>query len=231
VTFSAVAPPPSNVVVTKTGSPAVVDVGGQVTYRITATNQGPGTAEHAIVTDTPNAALQLVSVTPSQGTCAPTTPISCDVGPLAPGASATVVVVATATEAGALRNGVTVLPSTGGGDAGDVASETASSGPSVTIRKRGNRRTVRPGAQVRFTLTATARGRGIARQVRVCDALPRGMTVVDRGGAQRQAPGRRWCWTIASLAAGRSRSVHLTVRVSASSGRTVTNLAVLTFAN
>jgi uncharacterized repeat protein (TIGR01451 family) len=235
VTFSAVAPPPANVVVTKTASPRVINVGGQVTYRITATNQGPGTAEHAIVTDTPDAGLQLISVTPSQGTCKQAKPIICDVGPLAPGASATVVVVARATEPGRLRNGVSVLPSTGGGGGGrpgaiDVADVVVVSPPVVTLRKRADRHVVAPGAEVTFTMTARARGVGTAHHVVVCDRLPQGLAVVHRGGAHLRRG--LWCWTIAKLRAGHSRRLRLGVRVAATAaGKRRTNVAVLTFAD
>lgn len=229
VTFSAVPPLPGDVRVTKTADTGQVSVGGQVTYRITATNVGPGTASSAIVTDTPDPGLQIVSVTPSQGTCSAGTPIICDVGPLAPGASATVVVVARATAPGSLRNGVTVVPTTdGGGGGSDAAAIIARPPPIVTLRKRASRRVVLAGATVTFTMTATARGRGTARHVVVCDRLPHGLTVVRRGGARPRKG--LWCWTIARLHAGHSRKLRLGVRVSASAaGKRRTNVAVLTF--
>jgi uncharacterized repeat protein (TIGR01451 family) len=246
VTFTAAPIPPADVVVTKAADTTTVSVGGSVTYTITATNQGAGPAQSAIVTDTPDPSLQVISVTPSQGTCAPGVPIVCDVGPLAPGASATVVVVATATAAGTLANAVTVLPTTGGGATGPpatavagvtaqpapaiaVAGITAQSAPAVTLRKRANRNVVRPGGRVLFTMTATARGSGIARNVRVCDRLPAGMTVIRAGRARKSGP--LWCWTIAALPAGQSRNMRLLVAVSASvAGRRMTNRAVLSFA-
>jgi uncharacterized repeat protein (TIGR01451 family) len=229
VTFTAPPPPPApDVTVTKTADASQLNVGSELTYRVTATNRGTGPAESVIVTDTPDPGLQIVSVTPSQGTCSPGVPISCQVGPLAPGAAATVVVVARATEAGALSNGATAIPTTTPGESIDVESSTAQSAPRVTLRKRATRSTVRPGGTVGFVMTATARGQGTARGVEVCDRLPAGLSAVFLGGGHRR--GGAVCWTIARLDAGRSRSLHLRVRVSAAGGpRRITNVATLAF--
>jgi uncharacterized repeat protein (TIGR01451 family) len=227
VTFTAPpAPPPSDVTVTKTADAQQVNVGSEITYRITATNGGPGPAESVIVTDTPDPGLQVVSVTPSQGTCSAGVPISCQVGPLASGATATVVVVARATEPGTLRNGVTAIPATTPDGHIDVESSTSQSPPRVTLRKRASRATVRPGGTVDFVLTATARGTGTARDIEVCDRLPSGLSIVSSGGA-RVRNGQP-CWTIGRLDAGESRALRLRVRV-AGGPRRITNVATLTF--
>jgi hypothetical protein len=86
---------------------------------------------------------------------------------------------------------------------------------------------VRPGGLVTFTLTATAAGRGTARDITVCDRMPALLDVVDRGGARLRDG--RWCWDIASLPSGSSRTLRITVRAgSVSQGRRVTNIAALT---
>jgi len=80
---------------------------------------------------------------------------------------------------------------------------------------------------VTFTLTATAAGRGTARDITVCDRMPALLDVVDRGGAALRDG--RWCWDIASLPSGSSRTLRITVRAgSVSQGRRVTNIAALT---
>jgi large repetitive protein len=226
VSFTAPPVLPGDVVVTKTADAQQVSVGGELTYRITATNRGAGTPDSVLVTDTPDPGLLVLSVTPSQGTCSAGVPISCQVGPLAPGASATVVLRARATAPGNLRNGVTAIPATT--DEGHVAVEEVRSQPPprVTLRKRATRATVRPGDTVGFVLIATARGRGTARHIVVCDRLPAGLTVVSLGGGhlRRGQP----CWTIARLDAGRSRALRLRVRASGAVRR-ITNVATLTF--
>jgi uncharacterized repeat protein (TIGR01451 family) len=229
VTFTALPPSPApDLSVTKTADTNTVDVGGELTYRITARNAGPGAASHVVVTDTPDPGLQIVSVTPSQGTCSAGVPIVCDLGPLAPGAQATVVVVARATTAGQLRNGATAVPSPGGGGDGDVA-EASASNAAVRLTKRATPSTVRPGDEVTYELTVTARG-ATARGIRVCDSLPHGLSITSLGGAHLR--GGRPCWTIARLPASHSRTLRLRVQVSPSTppGR-ITNTATLTFGN
>ena len=80
VTFVAPPPLPADVVVTKTASSQIVNVGDTLTYTVTARNRGPGPAENVVVTDTPHPSLALVSAVPSQGTCTPAVP-----GELQPG--------------------------------------------------------------------------------------------------------------------------------------------------
>ena len=231
VTFTVPPPLPApDVTVTKTVDAPQVNVGGELTYRIAATNRGTGPAESVIVTDTPDPGLQIVSVTPSQGTCSPSVPITCEVGPLAPGATATVVVVARATAPGTLRNGVTAIPTTDPGGSIHVEDERSQSPPRVTLRKRATRSAVRPGDTVEFVMTATARGERTAHEVEVCDRLQAGLSAVSLGGGHRRGS-RSVCWTIAPLDAGRSRSLHLRVRVSSAGGpRRITNVAALAFA-
>ncbi|MER6254672.1 hypothetical protein ABT224_25280 [Streptomyces sp. NPDC001584] len=80
-----------------TGSDPVVE-GQNVTYTLTATNNGPETAEGVVLQDTLPAGLQFVSASPGC-TTAGTTPdvVTCGIGTLTAGASAARTVTATAT--------------------------------------------------------------------------------------------------------------------------------------
>ena len=93
--------------VTKTG-PAFAQSGGTITYAITAHNNGPANATGVTVNDPLPAGETLVSATPSQGTCAGS--ITCSLGSIASGGSATVTVVAnvTATCGDTLTNTATI---------------------------------------------------------------------------------------------------------------------------
>jgi uncharacterized repeat protein (TIGR01451 family)/fimbrial isopeptide formation D2 family protein len=233
VTFSAPVGPEGgpNVTVTKTSDTKLVNVGGDVTYTITATNPGTATAPSVIVADNPDPDLQVISVTPSQGRCNAAVPIVCDVGPLAPGAHATVVVVAEALAPGVLSNGVVALPAAAPPLNTDVADILALPGPIVRLRKTASVSTVSTGGSVTFDLTATARGAGVARDIEVCDLVPSGFAVVDAHGG-RHFGARGWCWTIARLRAGGSHTLQLDVRALATSQpKTLVNVALLTFAN
>jgi uncharacterized repeat protein (TIGR01451 family) len=85
-----------------------VPLGNNLTFTITVTNNGPTTATGVTLTDTLAAGLVLVSATPSQGSCSGTGPISCPLGTLAGGASATVTVVASASTTGSYANTASV---------------------------------------------------------------------------------------------------------------------------
>lgn len=93
--------------ITKTG-PAFAQSGGTITYTITAQNAGPANATGVAVSDPLPAGETLVSATPSQGTCSGS--LTCDLGSIASGGSATVTVVAdvSATCGSTLANTATI---------------------------------------------------------------------------------------------------------------------------
>ncbi len=92
---------------------SAVALGASSTYNITVFNNGPSAATGVMLTDTLAASgLTLNSVTPSAGvTCVGTGPITCTIGALASGATATVVVKVTASAAGYYPNTATVADS------------------------------------------------------------------------------------------------------------------------
>ncbi|MEU6950807.1 calcium-binding protein, partial [Streptomyces sp. NPDC046316] len=102
-------PPSVDLSVTKSG-PGTISIGDQATYTVRVTNNSAtATATAASVSDTlTGGSGTLLSATPSQGgpcTVNPTT-MTCPMGNLAPGASATVTVVAEPRATGTLRNSV-----------------------------------------------------------------------------------------------------------------------------
>src|SRR6185369_7325452 len=76
--------------VTKTTGATSVTPGQVITYTITVSNAGPSPATNVVVTDTLPPGLQYVLATPSQGSCSGTTTVTCNMGTLNSGASATV---------------------------------------------------------------------------------------------------------------------------------------------
>ena len=84
---------------TKSNSPDPVFVGNNLTYTITATNNGPSNASGVVITDTLPANVTLVSATSSQGSCSGTATVSCNLGNLNSGANATATIVVTPTAA------------------------------------------------------------------------------------------------------------------------------------
>ena len=100
--------------VLKTADVATVRSGDPVTYTIRVRNGGPSTATAIALTDPALAGpdFEVVSATPSQGTC--TLGVSCDLGSLASGAEATVTIVTnvSATTPGTLSNTASVTSAT-----------------------------------------------------------------------------------------------------------------------
>ena len=100
--------PSTDLSITKTDSPDPVTVGSNLTYTITATNNGPDAATGVNVSDALPAGTTFVSANASQGACTGTTTVNCALGSLANGASATVQIVVMANTVGALTNTATV---------------------------------------------------------------------------------------------------------------------------
>jgi uncharacterized repeat protein (TIGR01451 family) len=98
-----------DVALTKQASAAQVTVGDTVTFTILAQNVGDEEATGVAVSDPLPGGLQLVSASASTGSCSGAT---CTIGALDPGTSATVTVVARATQAGLKTNTASATTST-----------------------------------------------------------------------------------------------------------------------
>jgi uncharacterized repeat protein (TIGR01451 family) len=80
-----------------------------LTYTITVTNKGPSLGTNVILVDTLPAGVNFVSVEPSQGNCAETGgTVTCTLGAVAKGASASVTIVVTPRTQGSITNSVNV---------------------------------------------------------------------------------------------------------------------------
>jgi uncharacterized repeat protein (TIGR01451 family) len=87
-------PPPAGLAVSQT-APSSVQADDGTSYTVTVTNAGTSSQTNVTVTDDPPANAQSVSATPSSGSCSGGGPITCNLGTLGPGDSATVRVDAT----------------------------------------------------------------------------------------------------------------------------------------
>ncbi len=111
---------------TKTGSPSSVHTGNPLTYTITASNHGPGSATGVKVTDPLPAGETYQSASSSQGSCTQSAgTVTCTVGTLANGATATITIKVTPTKPGTLTNTASVSANeTGSGAAATATAQT-----------------------------------------------------------------------------------------------------------
>ncbi len=85
----------SDLGIVKTASPDLVTVGQNLTYTLTVTNHGPLDTTGVTVTDTLPGRVTHVSTTPSQGSCSSPSEVTCELGGLTVGSTATVTIVVT----------------------------------------------------------------------------------------------------------------------------------------
>jgi uncharacterized repeat protein (TIGR01451 family) len=95
--------------VTKVGSPNPVSEGANITWTMVVKNNGPDTDTGVTISDPLPAANTFVSVSTTQGTCTGGAIISCNIGTMAAGATVTITLVTTPTQAGTVTNTVTVV--------------------------------------------------------------------------------------------------------------------------
>ncbi len=186
--------PSLDLVLNKVDSVDPVAAGDDTVYTVTVTNQGPSAAEDVIIADTlPATGLSFQSVVPSAGAC-PTQPapnavggaISCDIGYLAAGATASITVAMTGVAKGVVTNNasVTSLESIAGFDTNGANN---SVNESTTVRTKADMEVVSKTPSVgsvnirdNFNFVIVVRnnaGAGLveADNVVVSDTLPAGM--------------------------------------------------------
>jgi uncharacterized repeat protein (TIGR01451 family) len=102
--------PAANLGITVTAASGGLTVGDIATFTVTVLNAGPSDAFSVTVSDAVSAG-EVLTPTLSRGTCTPT-PLHCDLGTLANGASVTITIPVRATAAGPIANTATVTSAT-----------------------------------------------------------------------------------------------------------------------
>lgn len=167
--------------ITKSATPYPVVPGGSVTYTIIATNDGPSDAQAVEISDPMPAGLTATAATSSLGSCTLGATVSCAIGTLGVGASATVSIAATVVSSAtaAVGNTVSIMSSTNDPDASDnSATATTPLAPSadLSIVKSVTPSPLVPGQSGTYTLTVSNAGPSDAVSVSVTDDLPSGFT-------------------------------------------------------
>ncbi|MCV9930207.1 gliding motility-associated C-terminal domain-containing protein [Flavobacterium sp. LS1R49] len=211
--------PITDLAITKSVNNATPAVGSNVTFTLTATNNGPSPGTGIRVFDQLPTGYTYVSSVPSGTTTYNAGLGSWTIGNLASGANATLTVTATVNATGTYLNTATISGTENDPVAGNnTASVTTTPTPTTdrSIVKTVNNATPAVGSNVVFTLVATNNGPSAGTGISVTDLLPSGYTYVSSiapsGTNYNQATG---LWTIGALANGASSSLNITATVNA----------------
>ena len=175
----------ADLAVTKVG-PATVVAGGNVSYTVAATNNGPSNASTVSLTDTLPAGVTFVSVTPSNGgwSCGNSGNVSvtCTRANWNSGASTTFTIVVTApNNPGSLANAASIASTTADPDPTNntgTANTTVTASANLAVTKTGPA-TVAAGGNITYTVDASNLGPSAASNVSLTDTLPAGVTFVS----------------------------------------------------
>ncbi len=103
------APPPPATLQTSQDAPSPVVADSNISFSVHVTNSGAAGQTGVTVTDTPPANTIFQSAQPSQGSCSGTTTVTCALGSLAGGASATVTLTVTPIQPGTISNAASAV--------------------------------------------------------------------------------------------------------------------------
>lgn len=202
--------------IVKTDSPDPVRAGQGLTYTLVVTNRGPNGATNVTVTDPLPASVGLVSATPSQGGCGGTTTVTCLLGGLAAGNSATISIVVSVSAAAApsITNTASVTATETDPNPGDNAASAPTAVvpvADVAILKVVSNPAPLVAQSFTFTVTATNNGPSAANGVVVTDVLPANLGFVSAAASQGAYVPGTGVWTVGTLANGASATLTLTV--------------------
>jgi uncharacterized repeat protein (TIGR01451 family) len=215
----------------KAVSNATPNVGNQITFTVTLTNNGPNTATGVTVTDLLPPGLTFVSATPSQGTYVSATGLW-TVGAVASGASTTLAIAATVVSPNAQTNTASITASDqADANAGNnTASATeAPQQANLALTKTVNNATPTVSSNVTFTITLTNIGPSTATGVAVTDLLPAGLTFVSATTSQGSYNSATGLWTVGTVST--ATPVTLSIVATVTGASVVSNTATISSSN
>ena len=216
----------ADVEVTKS-APANVLAGETIDVTVSVLNHGPNGATGVEVTDLLPPGFQYVTDRPTQGVYDPGTGLW-TVGALAVGASAQLVITATATEPGSITNSAVKTgqsepdPNQANDSSGSTTNVAAAA--DLAIDTSVDRADALVGETVTFTVTATNRGPSAATGITITETTTPGLTITSATPSQGTTFDAG-LWTVGALDAGAEVTLTLVTRLDAA-GAQVTNARV-----
>ena len=214
------------------GAPQNVLLQQPLTYTVLITNLGPNLATGISVSDVLPAGLGFISAISSQGSCTNNSgAVTCALGNLANGASASITIVGQPSILGLVTNGVTIA-----GDQFDNVQANNTAGAinnvvpaaDLVLRMNGSPQPVGLGQLLTYALTVSNAGPSAATSVILSDLLPPNVSFAaltsSQGACTNDGAGGIGC-DLGGLAAG--GTVALTLSVVPSAVGTITNTATL----
>jgi uncharacterized repeat protein (TIGR01451 family) len=194
--------------IVKTDTPDPAHVGGRLTYRLAVTNRGAVRATNVVVTDEIPVKLQFSSVSTTQGTCTGGRVVTCALGSLEVGGSASITIVVRPLSPGLVVNTATV---TGAETDSNPADNTSSAvtrvkGPFAPPAARC------PQLLVGQRTLAVGRRAMIVARVRLAGRGLRGTRITVRGAGVRTG-GRTNAAGIARIAVRPTRTGIIVIRI------------------
>jgi uncharacterized repeat protein (TIGR01451 family)/fimbrial isopeptide formation D2 family protein len=196
------------------------DVGATVNFTITVTNLGPNTALQAQVADLLPPGLTFVSARPFVGSYDPNTGIWM-VGDVPDSAVEKLIITATVDNPGAgnipapVTNTATVSSPTYDPDPTNNTSSVTVTPPyaDLAVQKTVDDPTPNVGDVVNFTVTLTNLGKDSAKNVKVTDLLPAGLTFVSATPSQGSYRAATGIWTVGTVDTLFPRTLVIAARV------------------
>ena len=203
--------PASDLSITKTASSSKINYLSQVTFTLTAQNNGPNAATGVTVTDKLPSGLKFVSAT--GGTYNATTGVW-TIGNLANGATATLKIVAQGIAANVALTNVAIVSGTNydQNSTNNQGSTTVDVGPASDLGITMSVNNARPKYldYVTFTLTASNAGPNPAPNVKVYVTLPVGLKFISADGTYNATyNSTTGLWSIGPMAVNTTKQLHI----------------------
>lgn len=209
----------ADLALTITDDPDPVEIGSPLTYTLQVTNNGPSDANGVTLVDTLPPSLLSATPDPDQGTCDGTQIITCDLGMLASGATATIFIYVTTPDdyIGQISNNAQVSANEGDPDlTNNLASQNtqliASNAVDLQMTKTASANQVSSGQVIVYTLLVENLNETLdATNVVVIDNLPLEVSLISATPSQGNCTGIT-C-NLGTILAGGSATIQITVIV------------------